>query len=307
MRTQARGLAQAVAQTVVEKIVAVRWPWSWFQVGWPGVLAGVDAVTGGALEPPWPDMIVTCGRRSSILGVGLKAAAGGRPLLVHVQDPLSDARRFDLIVAMAHDDIATAPNVLKVLTALHDMTEARRAEAAAIWAPRLAHLPRPLTGVLLGGPTNRTPFGVDEARLLADQLAALRAKTGGGAVIVPSRRTPADVLALFVAAAKDDPGLWVWDGAGDNPYVGVLALSDRLVVTGDSVSMLSEAVATPHPVEIFAANIRKRHEGFIKALLDSGYARVFDGEIAAASPRPPLDATQEAGAAVRALLAKRAG
>src|SRR5947209_20633280 len=131
MRTQARGLAQAVAGAVVEKIVTVRWPWSWFRAGSPGVLAGVDTTAGDALAPPWPDLIVTCGRRSSILGVAVKAAAGGKPLLVHVQDPLTDPRRFDLIVAMAHDDIA-APNVIKVRTALHDMTAERRAEAGRL-------------------------------------------------------------------------------------------------------------------------------------------------------------------------------
>jgi mitochondrial fission protein ELM1 len=304
MRTQARGLAQAAADEVVEKIVSVRWPWSWFQAGWPGLLDGVDPAEGDRLGPPWPDLIVTCGRRAGIVGVAVKAAAAGRPALVHVQDPLAPLRDFDLVVAMEHDRVS-GPKVLKVLTALHDMTPERLAVARAAWAPRFAHLPRPLIGVLLGGPTNGSPFGAAEARLLLKRLGALRARTGGGAAVVSSRRTPEEVLALFAQAAKNDPGLWVWDRAGDNPYVGVLAVADRLVVTGDSVSMISEALATAHPVEIFLPHIRKRHAGFIQSLLDGRYARLFDAEAAPAAPRPMLDATLEAGAAVRAVMAKR--
>jgi hypothetical protein len=213
-------------------------------------------------------------------------------------------RGFDLVVAMEHDDVG-GPKVLKVLTTLHDMTPERLAEAGTVWAPKFAHLKRPLVGVLLGGPTNHSPFGAAEGKLLRDRLAALRRASGGGAVVVPSRRTPDEVLGLFVQAAKDDPGLMVWDRTGDNPYVGVLATADRLVVTGESISMISEALATPHPVELFTANVRKRHAGFIQALTERGLVRLFDGELAAEPSRPVLDATGEAAAAVRKLFAGR--
>lgn len=305
MRTQARGLAKAVADEVVEKAVVMRPPWRWFPARWPGVLRGVDMAAGDALTPPWPDVIVTCGRRSAILGLAAKKAAGGRPLLVHLQDPLTSLRDFDLVVAMEHDDIQ-GPKVLKVLTSLHDMTQERLDVAQANWEARLSHLPRPLIGVLLGGPTRHSAFGEAEAGELLARLNALRAKTGAGAVIVPSRRTPDEVLRVFVEADRHDPGLWAWDRTGDNPYVGVLALADRLVITGDSVSMISEALATTKPVEVFAGELRKRHADFVQKLVDRGLARWFDGEVAEDRPRPALDATADAAAAVKALLEKRA-
>jgi len=304
MRSQARGLALAVAGQVTERTVRLRWPWSWLRAGAPGVLGAIEATDGAPLGPPWPDLIVTCGRRAGMAGVALKTAAGGGPLLVHVQDPLADPGLFDLIVAMEHDDIA-GPKVLKVLTALHHLTTDRLAAAGAEWRPRLAHLPRPLTGVLLGGPAKHGPFGVPEASLLRDRLLAHCRATGGGAAIVPSRRTPDAALAVFAEAARADPVLWVWDRSGDNPYAGLLATADRLVVTGDSVSMISEALATPHPVEIFTATVRRRHEGFLQTLVDRGYARLFDGTLAEPRARPRLDATEDAARAVRKLLATR--
>jgi mitochondrial fission protein ELM1 len=305
MRTQARGLAKGVTPNVVEKIVAVRWPWAWLPAGFTSVLDGVDPAAGDALEPPWPDLIVTCGRRSSILGVAVKKRAGGKPVLVHLQDPLTSLKQFDLVIAMVHDRIE-GPKVHKVLTSLHDMTPERLAEARPVWAERLGRLPRPLIGVLLGGPSRRTPFGAAEALELQRRLATLRAKIGGGLVIVPSRRTADEALQVFAEAANGDPGLWVWDRSGDNPYVGVLALADRFVVTGDSVSMVSEALATDKPVEIFAARMRKRHVGFVDTLIAQGHVRWFDGEVAPAMTRKPIDTTGEAAAAVKQLFERRA-
>lgn len=299
MRTQARGLARAAADEVVEKIVDVRWPWSWFQAGWPGVLNGVHALDGGPLAAPWPDLVVSCGRRSGILGIAVKRAAGGRSVLAHVQDPLADPARFDLVVAMEHDR-AKGPNVLRVLTALHDMTPEKLAAGAAAWGPRFAGMPRPLIGVLLGGPTRGSEFGAGEAHLLLERLSAYRAALGGSLLIVPSRRTPDAALAVFRRAG--DETTWVWDRAGENPYVGVLALADRLVVTGDSVSMVSEALATRAQVEVFVSGLRKRHEGFIQDLVDRGLVRMFDGQATDAAPRPVVDATRDAAERLKPLL-----
>jgi hypothetical protein len=304
MRTQARGLAKAITPNVVEKVVSVRPPWRWLPAGVPGVLNGVDAAAGDTLEPPWPDLIVTCGRRSAILGVAVKRKAGGKPLLVHLQDPLTSLKPFDLVFPMVHDDVE-GPKVHKVLTSLHDITPPRLAEAGEVWRERLAGLPRPLVGVLLGGPTRRSPFGAAEAKDLLSKLAALRASLGGGAAVVPSRRTPEEVLQVFHAAAADDAGLWVWDRTGDNPYIGVLALADRIVATGDSVSMVSEALATDKPVEVFNGQMKKRHVGFIETLIERGEVRWFDGASTPAVRRTPIDTTAEAAAAVKRLMAER--
>lgn len=304
MRTQARGLAKALTANVVEKIVSVRWPWSWLPSGSTAVLGGVDAAAGDTLAPPWPDLIVTCGRRSAILGVAVKKKAGGRPLLVHLQDPLAPLKHFDLVFPMVHDRIE-GPKVHKVLTSLHDITPQRLAEAHDDWAKRLARLPRPLVGVLLGGPSRGTAFGAAEAEDLKGKLAALRAQIGGGLAIVSSRRTPDEVLQVFRDWAAVDPTVWTWDRTGENPYVGVLAVADRLVATGDSVSMVSEALATDKPVEVFAGQMRKRHEGFVESLIARGLTRWFDGEATPAAPRAPIDTTAEVAGAVRRLLVER--
>jgi mitochondrial fission protein ELM1 len=302
MRTQARGLARAVAGQVIEKVVLARAPWRYLPAG--GLILHALEADSSRVEPPWPDLIVSCGRRSALIARELRRRAGGRPILVHVQDPRMAAGAFDLVVAMAHDQVR-GPNVLRVVTALHDVTVERLEAAAAEWRERLSRLPRPLIGAILGGPSGRQGFGEQDGRRLLDGLLAMKAASGGSLAVVPSRRTPEEVLALFAKAAADDPAIWSWTRQGDNPYLGVLALADRLVVTGDSVSMVSEALATPHPIEIFTPELRELHRGFLGDLETRGLIRVFDGGWTEAAPRAVVDATAEAAAAVRRMLASK--
>lgn len=304
MRTQARGLARAVADEVVEKVVLARPPWRNLPSG-RLILRGLEPQSD-QITSPWPGLIVSSGRRSALIAREARRRAKGAPLLVHVQDPRAGLGDFDLIVAMDHDDVQ-GPNVVRVATALHDVTPARLAAAAETWRARLARLRRPLIGLIIGGPAGRAPFGLDEGRALLQGVLAMKAAAGAGVAVVPSRRTPDEVLALFAEAAGRDPDLWVWRREGDNPYLGVLALADRLVVTGDSVSMVSEALATPHPVEVFIPRLRRRHQGFVQGLEARGLVRLFDGAWTQAAPRPAVDATAQAAQAVRRLLAERRG
>jgi mitochondrial fission protein ELM1 len=305
MRTQARGLAEAVADTVVEKTVGIRFPWSLLPGAWapsPGTLIDPDPELD-QLEPPWPDVIVTCGRKSAAAGVAVRRASGGKTLAVHVQDPLTDPKAFDLIVAMPHDR-ASAPNVLKVPTALHDFTPAKMSAAADAWRQRFTPLGHPLIGVVLGGSTRNYPFDAASGERLIGLLQGVKHATGAGLAITPSPRTPSHIVEAFAAAFADDPRVYLWDREGPNPYHGILALSDRIVVTSDSVSMMSEAVASPHPVEVFDLE-GERHAPILDRLIDEGLVARFDGANEPARTKGPLNSTTVAAEAVKKLLDAR--
>jgi mitochondrial fission protein ELM1 len=306
-RTQARGLAQAVIPGAIEKTVDVRAPWSLAPPAlWPLTLMGL-APNKDKLAPPWPDVVVSCGRKAAKAAIAVKRASGGRTLAVHIQNPLAPLSEFDLVIPMRHDPVAAGPNVVPIDLALHDVTPALLAGAAEAWRARFAHLPRPLTGVLLGGATKRHAFTVEQGRALAERLKALRAE--GGLAITPSRRTPEEVKAVLREAFAGDPGVLLWDETGDNPYRGILALSDRIVATGDSVSMVSEAVATGHPVAVFdLGGGGRRHQKFIANLFERKMASPADGSpFLAPCGGPGPNATPEAAAALRRLIEARLG
>ena len=305
-RTQARGLARALSDRPRELVVDLRIPWR----GLPGRLAPFPmlGMTRGSdrLEPPWPQLLISCGRRAAALSIAVRKASRGATVTVHVQNPLTAVSAFDLVVPMVHDHVA-GKNVLSVPTALHDITPQALAEAADLWRARLTRPGQPLIGVMLGGATRHHPFGEAEGAELIQQLTELMRRTGARLALTPSRRTPPAVRRLFESAFRDDPNAFVWTLEGENPYRGILALADRLVVTSDSVSMISEALATPHPVEVFGPLGGRRHAEFLGGLFARGLVRRFEG---AAAPPPaggPINATQTAADAVRRLIAARRG
>ncbi len=225
--------------------------------------------------------------------VGAALRGGGRPV-VQVQHPRMDPRRFDLIVVNRHDEL-TGPNVVVTRTALHRVTPARLAEAAAAMASAL-RAPEAAIGRGAGRRQQRAvPTGcVGRRRSLPGQLAAMMRRDGVGVAVTPSRRTDPAVTRVLTEALAPLGG-YVWDGSGDNPYFGMLALADAIVVTMDSVSMVSEAVATAAPVMLAALPGRsRRNRLFTDVLLAEGRVREFAGRYEA-WPVAPLDDTPRSG------------
>lgn len=288
LQAQALGLAEAAGLRPEVRVLAPRAPWKWVAASlWPKPLAAVPDV---ARATP-PDLLIGCGGMAAAVGFALRK---GGSAVVQVQHPRMNPSRFDLIVVNQHDEL-TGPNVVVTRTALHRVTPARLAEAAENWAPRFSELKRPLVAVLVGGSNGRFRLDGAVGAGLATQLAAMMQRDGVGVAVTPSRRTdPAATQALRDALVP--LGGYVWDGEGDNPYFGMLALADAIVVTVDSVSMVSEAVATAAPVLLAPLPGRSRRNSiFTEGLLREGRVREFTGRLEI-WPVTPLNDTQEAAA-----------
>lgn len=285
---QALGLAEAAGLVAETREIRAAGVWRHVPAAmWPRPLA---AIAPGALDGPSPELLIGCGGKAA----AVLAALARRSRTVIVQHPRMNPRRFDLVMVARHDEL-TGPNVVVTRTALHRLTPARLAEAAALWAPRLAHLPRPLVAVLVGGANGRFRFDTGVAAGLADQLVGMLQRDGGSVVLTPSRRTSPALRQVFEARLSPVGG-WVWDGTGNNPYLGMLALADMILVTEDSVSMMSEAVATTAPVMVAGLPGRSRRIGmFLRGLEADRRIRRFTGRLERWAVTP-IDDTPEAAA-----------
>ena len=287
-RSGALGLAEAVGLPVVEKRVRSALPWRWLPPFlWPKGVLGVGA-GGDPLEPPWPRLIVSAGERSVGPALEIKRRAGGDAFSVHIQHPRVDPGHFDLVVVSSHDRL-TGPNVRVTIGALHRVTGELLADAAARFGTAFAHLPRPLVAVLIGGANRAYRFDKETATRLAEYLAALARDGGCGLLITASRRTGAVNEALLREKLGGLPVAF-WDGKGENPYFAYLGLADALVVTGDSVNMVSEACYTGKPVHVFRlpGGEGSKFERFHQALAELGATRPFTGRLET-WPCVPLD------------------
>lgn len=300
MESQCLGLAEALGLSPEIKRVVPRFPWSVLPPRlWLRPLAAPGAA-GDRLAPPWPDLLIATGRQTVALALAIKRASPAT-VTVQIQNPTVDPARFDVVVAPAHDRLAGA-NVVSTLGALHRVTPERLAEAAGRFRARYAALPRPLVAVLIGGSNRQYRLTRRAAAQLADGLARMARDHGAGLVITPSRRTDAAALGL-ISARLSGLSVDLWDGTGDNPYFGMLALADAFVVTGDSVNMVSEACATGKPVYVFDLDGGSaKFARFHAAMRAFGATRPFSGTLERWT-YPPLDDVARAAEAVRRRLA----
>ena len=218
-------------------------------------LWGIKTAESDPLAPPWPDLILSAGRRNEppCRWTQARAAeAGKRVRLVHVGRPWAAIENFDLIVTTPQYRLPKRANILQNRTPLHRVTAAKLAEAAVVLAPRLAHLPRPLIAVMIGGNAGPYVFDREAAALLGRSASALARQLGGSLLVTTSARTPKHAISDLEAAIDVPAEVFRWrQGAADNPYLGYLALADRVIVTCESMSMLGEACSTLKPVYMF--------------------------------------------------------
>ncbi|HEY8697820.1 MAG TPA: mitochondrial fission ELM1 family protein [Rhizomicrobium sp.] len=302
MENQALGLAERVGLPITVKRANLRFPWRWLAPRLPVSPFGRAEAGSSAMEPPWPRLVIGCGRQSIPFVRAIKRASGGRTLTVQCQHPRIDPAHFDLVIPPEHDRL-TGPNVFPILGSANRITSQRLAEARQQFATRFEPLRTPRLGALVGGSSSSYSFGAAEAQRLAGALANL-AKSQG-LMLTTSRRTGPEAAAKIAnALAASDADLFL--GEGENPYLGILAWADAFLVTADSVNLACEAAAIGKPVHIFplpggSAKFRRFHLGLERR----GIARTFDGHIEQWT-YPPLDETGRAAARIQALLDEQA-
>jgi uncharacterized protein len=296
MASQALGLAEATGFPFVEKQLSIRRPWAWLPPRlW---LAPLHAASEGGvpLAPPWPDLVIGCGRHSAMPALAIRRASGGHTFATQIQDPRVGRHEFDLLFVPEHDRLR-GPRAVVTRGAIHRVTPARLAEARQRF-PALARLPHPILGVLIGGSNRSYRLGLDRLAGIAEAIAAILRAAGGSAVVTPSRRTGAAGIALLRDRLAGLPAE-IWDGNGDNPYYAYLAIADALLVTADSVSMISEAAATGKPVHIIELEGGDAKFGrFHAAMREADITRPFAGRIESWSYAVPDD-TERAGMLLR--------
>jgi mitochondrial fission protein ELM1 len=279
-QSQARGLAQAVGLPFELKVISLRLPWRKL---WPGIIPVSKAIfaTGEQLQLQHPPrLVISCGKQAVMASLFLKQCLGSDVVTAHIQDPKIRSTRFDLVVAPEHDGLH-GPNVLHTLGAPHHVTApALQAAANSPAGQVLKQRNRPFAAVLIGGPNKCYRFETETLRPLIQRLRECALAQEMQFVILPSRRTPPEILQLFQTALGAEH--FVWDRTGENPYLPALALASHVIVTGDSVSMTSEAAATCKPLYVFhlpekrhSRRFRRFHEQFA----ERGMTRPFVGQL----------------------------
>lgn len=266
---QARVLADALGWPYEVRQVFPKPEWVLGKPDFTPGLHHLDPERSARLEPPWPDLVITIGRRPSMAALWVQDQSGGRTKIVLVGRPKRWAERFALIVAPSQFRIPPRDNLVQLDLPLMRADPAAVAAAGAAWRERLSDLPRPLIAVLVGGETKPFRFDAEVARQLAALLIRLQERDGGSLYVSTSRRTRPEVVEALEKALPAGARFYAWspESAADNPYLALLSLADRFVVTGDSVSMLVEVASLGKPLAIFALPMGRSLADWARAAL----------------------------------------
>lgn len=298
MVNQAMGLAEAVGFEIVCKTLRSGFPWRWLPANiWPSGVHGLSPRSDRIDGPP-PDLVISCGRHAVGPAVWLKKRHGDKCFIVHVQHPRAKVGQFDLVVAPSHDELS-GPNVVSITGSLHGVTKGKLDAAAARFAPRFEKAARPLIAVLIGG--NNSVYTLDDRTVdtLVDGLKRVAETQGARLLVTMSRRT-GETADAKLRAGLSAISAEIWDGTGENPYHAYLGLADAIVVTCDSVNMISEACSTGKPVYIVPLpdGENSKFADFHAALISAGQARYFENRLDSWSPAV-LDETARTAREVR--------
>ena len=222
------------------------------------------------------DIIISCGRKSVIPSIFLKQNSRKQIYNIHIQDPKINFKLFDFIIAPEHDEISGL-NVISTKGAIHYLNRSEILSNSEYLKSLIKTDKRKFFSLILGGPTKYYEYSKENIENIFNKLRNLIQKEDLQLVVIPSMRTPKNIIQF----AKEFFGEnhTVIEQVDKKAYLSALALSEFIVVTCDSSSMISEAALTGKP--IYVANILpkrkdKRFQKFRKLFKDLNIIKNLD-------------------------------
>ena len=207
------------------------------------------------------DLIISCGRKSVIPSIHLKNSSKKKVFSIHIQDPKVNFNNFDFIVAPEHDSI-NGQNVINTKGAIHYLTNDEITKNKDYLDSFIKKDQRKICTLILGGPTKYYDYSFKNIKNIFLLLNNFLKKNDFQLVVIPSMRTPKN--SIDYAKEYFGENHTIIDNIDKKAYLSALSISQSIVVTCDSSSMISEAALTGKP--IYVANIlpRKNDKRFQK-------------------------------------------
>ena len=212
----------------------------------------IDLSLSDPLQSPWPDIVLSVGRRPSMVALWIKQQSADHTRIVLFGKPSSRVQDYDLIITSSEILMPPLPNIISIDYPLMRVDQQTIDTASKQWQAETSQLPSPLIAVLIGGPTKPYVYNQDTAQRIIEIAQHIINQQKGTAYLVTSRRTPIHVLQLLKKQLPQGCKLYVWDNnSADNPYKALLGTADGFIVTEDSISMIIEVAKLGKPLAIF--------------------------------------------------------
>lgn len=286
---QCIGIAEAMGLTPTIKRVTLRFPWKQLTPYFRFFNKYAFAHESAPIKEPWPDLVISSGRKSIPAALHIKQASRGKTYIAQIQDPRCNPNLFDLVVVPSHDP-TRGDNVITTIGSLNRITNEKLRNESEKFTPFFQDK-KPKLALLIGGNSKAHTLTQTTTKRLCDDIKTLSKQYN--IMITASRRTGPENQALLKNELSNLPTIYFWDGEGVNPYFAFLAQADKILVTEDSASMISESITSGKPTYIIPLEGGgKRINKFHQEIIEKGYVKRFDNGVLEDFTPKPLKETQ---------------
>mgnify|MGYP003973256839 FL=1 len=242
MISQVEGLAKALDLDFIHEKIELNSFWKLFP---PKVTPIQNFVFKNKINTQF-DIIISCGRKSVIPSIYLKKKLKNKVINIHIQDPKVSFNNFDFIIAPNHDDVS-GQNVLTSKGSIHHLTNEELDKNENYLKSRI-NIQKKIVTLIIGGPTKHYNYESKVVENIFEKIESNFLKMNYQLIVIPSMRTPKDII----SKAKNyfDINQIIIPNIDKKAYLSALKISDHIIVTCDSTSMISEAAMTGNPIYV---------------------------------------------------------
>ena len=273
MISQVEGLAKALGLSYKHETIKLK-------KFWDLVPPKFTPIYNGILEKKFvcdSKIVISCGRKSVIPSIFLKKRFKDQVFNIHVQDPKVNFKYFDTIICPEHDNLS-GDNVIKTKGAIHYLTVNEIKKNLNYLNPNQGE--KKIVAFILGGPNKYYNFSEKQMDKMFAKIKNMFISSKYKLIVIPSYRTPENILKLAYNYFNQDH--MVIKERDKKAYLSSLGLSDIIIVTCDSTSMISEAAITGKPVYVAQMEHKRsihRFKKFYELFKELGIIRNLEDKI----------------------------
>ena len=205
------------------------------------------------------DIVISCGRKSIIPSLFLKKKLGKKIINIHIQDPKVSLDNFDFVVVPEHDGI-NGKNVLTSKGAIHYLRNEDLNQNINYLKSQI--IKEKLVTLVVGGPNKYYDYHETTIKEIFSKVRENFINNGFQLIFIPSMRTPKKIIDL--AKNYFEKNHIIITEVDKKAYLSSLKLTDYIVITCDSTSMISESAITGKPIYVAQMAPIKKNERFMK-------------------------------------------
>lgn len=229
--------------------------------------------------------IISAGRRSASIGLFLKKYLFKKfkisTKIIQIMRPEINIDNFDFVIIPKHDKpkYKNKTNLIISNSSLANVEIDRSNKIFKDYENDFINYKKPITSLLIGGDTKKTKFSVKSAKILIENAIDFNREIKGTLIILSSRRTSKEIIKL-IESYQNKYFIFFnyFNIKNNNPYNNILFYSDYFIISGDSISMITECCSVGKNVFIYndPKILSKKHVFFHNFLIENNYAKFFN-------------------------------